>query len=270
MAKHSPHGPIATSAVEQGPERMTVTPPLKTRFEKSTLNLGLLSLTRHSLALLGLTCLAVLVIFASQPDLRLSASQNLLGWLESRQDASAEAPETTSLGDVLPVTNKPLASLSDEQEAVTRWLSRRYKVSPEPLGALVSEAWTLGERMQVSPTLLLAVIAIESRFNPFASGSQGGMGLMQIEPDAQLKALTPFGGPLAAFDPLTNLRVGAQHLQSLIAQSTSVEAALQVYASASGQRNGEDYVNRVLGEQKHLDAMKRPAKPLEVAQNNRL
>lgn len=267
---HSPHELVAISTINEGQERMTVTPAPPTRPEKSALNFVLLKLTRHSLALLGLTCLAVLAIFASQPDLRLSASHTLLGWLESRQDTTAQASETGLLSDVLPVTNRPMVALSDEQEAVTKWLSRRYKISPEPLGALVSEAWTLGERMQVSPTLLLAVIAIESRFNPFASGSQGGMGLMQIEPDAQEKALLPFGGPLAAFDPLTNLRVGAQHLQSLIAQSTSVEAALQAYATASGQRNGEDYVNRVLGEQKHLDAMKRPAKPLEVAQNSRL
>jgi soluble lytic murein transglycosylase-like protein len=123
--------------------------------------------------------------------------------------------------------------------------------------------------MQVSPTLLLAVVAIESRFNPFASGSQGGMGLMQIEPDAQLLALRPFGGPLAAFDPLTNLRVGAKHLQSLIEQSASVEAALELYALATGQRNGVEYVNRVVAEQKQLEAMTRQAKTLDVAQNNR-
>lgn len=241
-----------------------MTNTLKTRIRGNTLNAGLLKITRHSLALLGLACLAVVLIFTSRPDLRLSASHNLLGWLESRQD-------NTRLEDpsVQTVTHMPLVALSEEQEAVTRWLSRRYKVSPEPLGALVSEAWALGDRMQVSPTLLLAVVAIESRFNPFASGSQGGMGLMQIEPDAQLLALRPFGGPLAAFDPLTNLRVGARHLQSLIEQSASVEAALELYALATGQRNGVEYVNRVVAEQKQLEAMTRQAKTLDVAQNNR-
>lgn len=244
---------------------------MKNFFPESTLKVGLLKITRHSLALLGLACLAVVLIFTNRPDLRLSASHNLLGWLESRQDHVSQN-DTTPLEDlsVLTVTHMPLVALSEEQEAVTRWLSRRYKVSPEPLGALVSEAWALGDRIKVSPTLLLAVIAIESRFNPFASGSQGGMGLMQIEPDAQLQALRPFGGPLAAFDPLTNLRIGAKHLQSLIEQSASVEAALQLYAMATGQRNGLEYVNRVLVEQKQLEAMTRHSKTPELTQTNRL
>jgi hypothetical protein len=93
---------------------------------------------------------------------------------------------------------------------------------------------------------------------------------MQIEPQAQHLALLPFGGALAAFDPLTNLRVGAQHLQTLIEQSASVEAALLLYAAASGQRNGTEYTHRVLAEQKRLDNMASTSKRMEVAQNSRL
>lgn len=193
-----------------------MTVQLKIRSLQTRLNWGLLNITRHSLALFGTVCLVLLLVFASQPDWRLSASERLLGWLESRHDAVANTETTTADDPVvsaLPIM--PAGALSEEQAAVTRWLSRRYKVSPEPLGALVHEAWTVGDRIQVSPTLLLAVIAIESRFNPFASSPQGGMGLMQIEPVAQHRALLPYGGPLAAFDPLTNLRVGARHLQAL-------------------------------------------------------
>ena len=233
-------------------------------------NWGLLKLTRHSLALLGLVSLASVLLFASQPAWRLNASLNLLSWLDSRQDGASDL-STTAPADLL-VASKDAAghsAMSEEQEAVTRGLSRRYKLSPEPLGGLVSEAWALGERIQVSPTLLLAVIAIESRFNPFASGPQGGMGLMQIAPQAQHLALLPFGGPLAAFDPLTNLRVGALHLQTLIAQSASVEAALLVYAAASGQSNGAEYTQRVLAEQKLLEKMAGHSKGIEVAQNSR-
>jgi hypothetical protein len=58
-------------------------------------------------------------------------------------------------------------------------------------------------------------------------------------------------------------------LQSLIEQSASVEAALELYALATGQRNGVEYVNRVVAEQKQLEAMTRQAKTLDVAQNNR-
>ncbi|MCE2781988.1 transglycosylase SLT domain-containing protein [Limnohabitans sp.] len=248
-----------------------MTDKLKSHWLNKRFHWGLLKLTRHSLALLGLVSLASVLFFASQPAWRLSASLSLLSWLDARQDGASDI-SATGPADVL-VHAKEAAgpwALSEQQEAVTRGLSRRFKLSPEPLGSLVSEAWLLGDRIQVSPTLLLAVMAIESRFNPFASGAQGGMGLMQIEPQAQHLALLPFGGPLVAFDPLTNLRVGAQHLQTLIEQSASVEAALLLYATATGQRNSADYTHRVLAEQKLLDNMVRASKRMEVAQNSRL
>jgi soluble lytic murein transglycosylase-like protein len=233
-------------------------------------NWDLWKFTRHGLAILGLVSLANVLFFASHPEWRLSASLNLLSWLDARQDGASDIAAAPA--DLL-VPSMDAAgqwALSEEQAAVTRGLSRRYKLSPEPLGGLVSEAWALGDRIKVSPTLLLAVMAIESRFNPFASGTQGGKGLMQIEPQAQHLALLPFGGPLAAFDPLTNLRVGAQHLQTLIEQSASVEAALLLYAEASGQRNGAQYTHRVLAEQQLLENMARSSPRMEVAQNSRL
>lgn len=248
-----------------------MTDKVKSNMLSQRFNWGLLKLTRHSLALLGLVSLAIVLFLASQPAWRFSASLNLLSWLDARQDSGFDISATAPAGPLVPSMDAAGQwALSEEQEAVTRWLSRRYKLSPEPLGGLVSAAWALGDRIQVSPTLLLAVIAIESRFNPFASGTQGGMGLMQIEPQAQHQALLPFGGPLAAFDPLTNLRVGAQHLQTLIAQSASVEAALLLYAEASGQRNGAEYTQRVLAEQKLLDNMAGTSKSIEVAQNSRI
>jgi hypothetical protein len=140
-------------------------------------------LTRHSFALLGMAGLVLVLVFASQPAWRLSAGHNLISWLDSRQDnplADSVSPDA-DLGATSwdPVTK---LALTEEQQAITRWLSRRYKLSPEPLGGLVAEAWAVGDRIQVSPTLLLAVMAIESRFNPFASGTQGGIGLMRSNP----------------------------------------------------------------------------------------
>jgi soluble lytic murein transglycosylase-like protein len=136
---------------------------------------------------------------------------------------------------------------------VTRWLSRKYRVSPEPLSAMVAEAWTLGERSQLAPSLILAVMAIESRFNPFASSSQGHVGLMQIELQAHAEALTQFGGPLSAFDPLTNVRVGVRHLQSLIQQTDTQEEALALYGLSSGFNDEGQFVERVLAEQQWIE-----------------
>lgn len=212
---------------------------------------GFVEMTRHSLALVGLAVVAVTLAFAARPGLQAYASETLMSWLEIRQtDAMVMPPFVDGAARS---TATAIKDLPKDQMAVAQWLSRKYKVSPEPVAALVSEAWAIGQRSQIAPTLILAVMAIESRFNPFASGAQGGMGLMQIEPEVHSSALTPFGGRLAAFDPLTNLRVGARHLQSLIQQSLTIEDALRLYAADSGQVNDDQYIDRVLSEQKQLD-----------------
>lgn len=224
---------------------------------------GFVEITRHTLALLGLLVVAVTLTFFARPSLQASASEALMGWLEMRQADTMDIPEVSNAASRS--TAKAVKNLPKDQLAVTYWLSRKYRVSPEPMGALVSEAWAVGERSQIAPTLILAVMAIESKFNPFASGSQGGMGLMQIEPQAQSETLKPFGGRLAAFDPLTNLRVGTRLLQELLQKSDSVEKALQGYALASGQLNDIQYIDRVLTEQKQLDRLTQGLATVSIA-----
>jgi soluble lytic murein transglycosylase-like protein len=48
------------------------------------------------------------------------------------------------------------------------------------LGALVAEAYEIGTRTKLDPTLILAVMAVESGFNPFAQSPVGAQGLMQV------------------------------------------------------------------------------------------
>ena len=230
---------------------------------------GFVEITRHSLALLGLALVAVALTFAVRPGLQQSASETLMSWLEMRQVQQFQAAQlfqTPTPADRTTATS--MQHLSSDQVAVTHWLSRKYKVSPEPLSALVTEAWAVGERSQISPTLILSIMAIESRFNPFASGTRGAMGLMQIEPEAHSQALPPFGGRLAAFDPLTNLRVGTRYLQGLIQDAGTLEEALHLYAKASGQVNNNLYVDRVLAEQKLLDHVSKGQKTALNNKNN--
>jgi soluble lytic murein transglycosylase-like protein len=212
---------------------------------------GFVEITRHSLALFGLAVVLVSLTFLARPSLQASASEALIGWLQIRQNDPTDIPAASNAATRS--TAAHLKDLTAEQLAVTRWLSRKYRVSSEPLGAMVAEAWTAGERSQLAPTLILAIMAIESRFNPFASGSQGNVGLMQIEPQAHAETLGQFGGPLSAFDPLTNLRVGVRHLQGLVQQTETLEEALFLYGSSSGQLMESQYVERVLAEQQLLD-----------------
>jgi soluble lytic murein transglycosylase-like protein len=189
---------------------------------------GLLVVSHNTLALVGLTVVAVLLVFMSQAGLREKLESATLGWLSARHEARAEAEGNTLLAATEPdaiarATATDPRDLSRQQAAVAHWLARRYSVAPEPISRLVQEAWAVGNRAKVEPTLILAIMAIESRFNPFAQSSVGAQGLMQVMTRVHDDKYEAFGGTLAAFDPVTNLRVGVQVLKECIQRAGSLE-----------------------------------------------
>jgi hypothetical protein len=116
----------------------------------------------------------------------------------------------------------------------------------------VAEAYEIGRHTKTDPTLILAVMAIESGFNPFAQSPVGAQGLMQVMTKIHSDKYESFGGKLAAFDPLTNLRVGAKVLQDCIAQAGSTEGGLRSYVGAANIDDDSGYVGKVLAEHARL------------------
>ena len=142
--------------------------------------------------------------------------------------------------------------LTRQQSAVAHWLARRYRVAPEPVSRLVKEAWAVAPRVGLDPTLVLAIMAIESSFNPFAQSAVGAQGLMQVMTHVHDGKYRRFGGVLAAFDPVTNLKVGVQVLKECIVRAGSIEAGLRFYVGAANQASDGGYAVKVLAEQGHL------------------
>ena len=132
------------------------------------------------------------------------------------------------------------------------WLARRYHVAPEPVSRLVQEAWSVGAATNLDPTLILAVMAVESSFNPFAQSAVGAQGLMQVMTKVHDDKYEAFGGSHAAFDPVTNLRVGVQVLKECITRSGSLEGGLRAYVGAANTGEDGGYAAKVLGEQNTL------------------
>jgi soluble lytic murein transglycosylase-like protein len=220
---------------------------------------GLLEVGHNSLALLGLLLLGVVLFATGRPDVRHALEGEALQWLQARQEARVPP---VAAGEVEPDLGEPDAiaratasdprDLSHTQAAVAIWLARRYHVAPEPVSRLVQEAWTVGALVNLDPTLILAVMAVESSFNPFAQSPVGAQGLMQVMTKVHDAKYEAFGGSLAAFDPVTNLRVGVQVLKECIARSGGLEAGLRAYVGAAN--NGEDggYAAKVLAQQSIL------------------
>ena len=95
-------------------------------------------------------------------------------------------------------------------------------------------------------------MAVESSFNPFAQSSMGAQGLMQVRTDVHIEKYDNFGGEFAAFDPIANLRVGANVLRESIDRNGGVEAGLRQYVGAGNSGEDGGYVLKVLAEQQRL------------------
>jgi hypothetical protein len=61
-----------------------------------------------------------------------------------------------------------------------------------------------------------------------------------------------FGGNHAAFDPISNLKVGVQVLRDCIARAGGLEAGLRWYVGAANLPDDGGYIAKVLTEQERL------------------
>ncbi|MBX9715000.1 MAG: transglycosylase SLT domain-containing protein [Burkholderiaceae bacterium] len=221
---------------------------------------GLLEVSHNTLALVGLIAVALIVFVTGHSELRHTMEMQALGWLQARQEARTDplelmANELREPQAVSRATASDPRDLTRQQAAVAQWLARRYKVAPEPISRLVTEAWRVGGRFGLEPTLILAIMAIESSFNPFAQSNVGAQGLMQVMTRVHDDKYEQFGGTMAAFDPVTNLRVGVQVLKECIARAGGVEAGLRAYVGAASLADDGGYASKVLSEQSLLQAV---------------
>jgi soluble lytic murein transglycosylase-like protein len=149
-----------------------------------------------------------------------------------------------------PPASPPQAVLP-AMDGVVRYLSQTYRVSGTAVTPVVVAAQHAGRSVGVDPLLLIAVMAIESRFNPFAESSMGAQGLMQVMPAVHKDKLQEGEDRSAFLDPETNIRVGAQVLKESISRAGSVMGGLQRYCGNAGDP-AQSYANKVMAEKQRL------------------
>lgn len=219
---------------------------------------GLLEMSHNTLAMLGLAVVAAVIFMGGTADMRERFEGLAFGWLKDRQEQKAEREGTVlATGAEAKAVDRVLAAdpskLNKEQAAVAAWLSKRYRVALEPVSRLVLEAWSLAPKARVEPTLIMAMVAIESSFNPFAESPMGAQGLMQVMTRVHDYKYRSFGGSLAALDPVANLRVGVQVLRDCVRKGGGVPGGLRCYVGAIHPDTDDNgYVFKVTAEHKAL------------------
>jgi soluble lytic murein transglycosylase-like protein len=109
-----------------------------------------------------------------------------------------------------------------------------YEVA-ELARTIVTEA----RRHELDPTLVLAVMRVESRYYNFAVSPVGAMGLMQVMPktgeEIAAKLDIRWRGPRTLFDPIANVRMGVAYLKQLSERYGSLPTALAAYNWGPGR-----------------------------------
>lgn len=225
---------------------------------------GFFAITHNGMAVVGLSIFFCVVALTVRPDLRVMTEAKLISWLQERQyDATGLATDADAVDRT---TATDPRDLPKQQANLAYWLSRKYKVGAEPLSALVSEAYDLGPKNDLEPTLILAVMAVESAFNPFAQSPVGAQGLMQVMTKVHESKYQGFGGSLAAFDPVANLRVGVNVLKECVTRAGSLEGGLRLYVGAANIKEDTGYASKVMAEYGRLQQVAKGVKvPLTPA-----
>jgi hypothetical protein len=165
-----------------------------------------------------------------------------------RMDASGQAPaaEGGPLHAGLP--------LDPEQQNIARFIAMRYRVGVDATSQFVYHAYRAAREVKIDPMLVLAVMSVESSFNPRAQSTAGAQGLMQVLTRVHAEKFVPFGGVPAAFDPVANIRVGSVILKEYLTREGSVEGALKSYVGAALADHDGGYGMKVLSARERIAA----------------
>lgn len=219
---------------------------------------GMFNTARNTLTVFGLSAVAMLALLYTNEDVAKRVSDMLHPEPEVVAVApAAPAPALVAVAEAADTADAPQAAAqhlgnSKQQQWVTSWLSKRYRVASDAANMLVSTAYMTAHEVKLDPLLILAVMAIESGLNPFAESPVGAKGLMQVMAKVHHDKFEKVGGQEAALNPVANIKVGALILKDYVKRTGSVEGGLKTYVGAADLESDSGYGAKVLAEYKRL------------------
>lgn len=149
---------------------------------------------------------------------------------------------------------RPSPELTPEQRQIVRYIARTYRIALDPAQQFVHYAYRIADELKLDPLLILAVMSVESNFNPRAQSHAGAQGLMQVLTRVHAERFERFGGVTAAFDPFANILVGSTILKEYLQREGTVPGALKAYVGAAMLPNDRGYGAKVLSARNRIAA----------------
>ncbi len=217
---------------------------------------GVLTTARRTLIAIEVTIIAAVALAFFRPEL-LDDLKALSPFAATT--AEQEVSDEDSMAQALALPERSAGTNSARsaqmQQRVTDWLAKRYRIASSASSMLVGAAYESAQAVKIDPLLILAVMAIESRFNPYAESSVGAQGLMQVMSKVHHDKFDDHGGLTAALNPVANIQVGAQILKDMIRRAGSIEAGLKLYVGAGNMESDGGYASKVMAEHARLRAV---------------
>lgn len=219
----------------------TVFPPAFLRASQAVL-----ALLQKFLMVAGLVFL--MGLFALQTG-HSGLSESLKSLILSSEAVADEADD----GAEIDAADAPSAlPLSPKMRGALDYVAKRYRVSTDALEPIFATAQAVGKELRLDPLLIVAVIGVESGFNPFSQSVVGAKGLMQVVPRFHMDKLPEEADRTAFLDPVTNVQVGARVLRDSIRRSGGLESGLQQFGGALNDTDRR-YASKVLAEKQRLE-----------------
>lgn len=155
------------------------------------------------------------------------------------------------------------------QRAVADFFEKKYNLERAKIEEYVSNTILIAKEVNIDPVLLLAVISVESNFNPNTKSHAGAEGLMQVMTSVHKDKYALFGGTSEAVKPEVNIRVGAYILKYLIATAGSLRNGLKYYVGAANAEHDGGYADKVMAERNRIIGLCQNRSPNRLTLNGK-
>jgi Transglycosylase SLT domain len=167
-------------------------------------------------------------------------------------DPNGSGLEKARVADQFDLARSEPIQLSKDDSKVAIFFAKKYRLAPSQIERYLSFAQTAAKAKGLDPALVMAVMSIESNFNPITESPVGAQGLMQVLTAVHLDKLSPYGGALRVFEPEINILVGTTILADCIKLGGSLEMGLKCYVGATGPTDN-GYGAKVLAEKDRIE-----------------